>query len=108
MTTQFFQTGMGRAFFQSHIPRAVKALERVTDLLSSSNRGLQGRKATLLSRDSDEEGDEVIVLEVHCNHIPPVRPGAGDFVEWVAIVQHSDGSLQSVRDIDLLLRVTVD
>ena len=37
-TSDFFRTGMGRDFYQGHIPSAVRALEAIAHELSEANR----------------------------------------------------------------------
>ena len=50
---EFFQTQMGRKFFEADVPRALKAIERIADKLEQKDSAAAYKKALQYIADND-------------------------------------------------------
>ena len=54
---QFFQTAMGKAFYERNVPRLAKALERIADALETVRPApieIDGRRGTVVFLDAEQ------------------------------------------------------
>ncbi|MCR5670139.1 MAG: hypothetical protein K6G10_03970 [Butyrivibrio sp.] len=54
---EFFQTVMGKRFFEGQLPALIKAVERLAEAVEESNRLMSGKKEVIASA-ADADGCE--------------------------------------------------